>query len=76
MVLLWLWRRLAAIAPIRLLAWEPPYASSVALEKTKKKKKSERAREMRFQGGGRGSGMDWKFGVSRTKLLTFRMDRQ
>ena len=34
-----LWRRLAAIAPIRLLAWEPPYASSVALEKTKKKKK-------------------------------------
>ena len=36
--LLWLWRRLAAIAPIRPLAWEPPYAAGVALEKTKKKK--------------------------------------
>ena len=23
-VLLWLWRRLAAVAPIRLLAWELP----------------------------------------------------
>ena len=30
---LWLWRRLAAAAPIRPLAWEPPYATSVALKK-------------------------------------------
>ena len=30
-----LWRRLAAIALIRPLAWEPPYAVSVALEKKK-----------------------------------------
>ena len=37
--LLWLWCRSAAAAPIRLLAWEPPYASGVALEKTIKKKK-------------------------------------
>ena len=39
--LLWLWDRLAAVAPIRPLAWEPPYASGVALkrQKTKKKKK-------------------------------------
>ena len=36
-MLLWLWRRLVAIVPIRPLAWEPPYASGVALEKTKKK---------------------------------------
>ena len=36
---LWLWCRLAAIALIRPLAWEPPYAMGVALEKTKKKKK-------------------------------------
>ena len=28
-----------ATAAIRLLAWEPPYAVGVALEKTKKKKK-------------------------------------
>ena len=39
LVLLWLWRRLAATAPIRPLAWEPPYAAGTALKKTKKKKK-------------------------------------
>ena len=37
--LLWLWHRLAATAPIRPLAWEPPYAMEVAPEKAKKKKK-------------------------------------
>ena len=37
--LLWLWRRPAAMALITSLAWEPPYAMGVALEKTKKKKK-------------------------------------
>ena len=39
--LLWLWHRLAAVAPIRPLAWEPPYALDAALkgQKTKKKKK-------------------------------------
>ncbi len=35
-VLLWLWRRPVTTAPIRPLAWEPPYAAGVALEKTKK----------------------------------------
>ena len=35
--LLWLWCRPAAVALIRPLAWEPPYAMSAAL-KTKKKK--------------------------------------
>ena len=34
----WLWCRLAAIAPIRPLAWEPANATSAAL-KTKKRKK-------------------------------------
>ena len=33
--LLWLWRSPAATAPIRPLAWEPPYAAAAALEKTK-----------------------------------------
>ena len=33
--LLWLWRRLASIAPIRPLAWESPRATRVALEKDK-----------------------------------------
>ena len=37
--LLWLWHRPAATAPIRPLAWEPPYTAGMALEKTKKKKK-------------------------------------
>ena len=35
-VLLWLWCRLAAVAPIRPLAWEPPYAAGVALKAHKK----------------------------------------
>ena len=35
-VLLWLWRKPVAIALIRPLAWEPPYAVGTALEKTKK----------------------------------------
>ena len=39
LVLLWLWRRLAAVALIRPLAWEPPYAAGVALKSKKKKKK-------------------------------------
>ena len=34
--LLWLWCRPAAIAPTGLLAWEPPYAVSVALKRKKK----------------------------------------
>ena len=37
--LLWLWRRMAATAPIRPLAWEPPYATGVAPEKAKRQKK-------------------------------------
>ena len=46
-VLLWLWRRPVTTAPIRPLAWEPPYATGVAQElargqnkKTNKQKKT------------------------------------
>ena len=39
LALLQLWLRLAAIALIRPLAWEPPYAVGVALKKDKKKKR-------------------------------------
>ena len=35
--LLWLWCRPAAIAPIRPLAWEPPYATVAALKSNKTK---------------------------------------
>ena len=38
-MLQWLWYRLAATAPIRPLAWEPPYAMGAVIEKTGKKKK-------------------------------------
>jgi len=38
-VLLWLWCRLVATAPIRPLAWEPPYAMGSALKKGKKTKR-------------------------------------
>ena len=33
--LLWLWRRLAAVVLIQLLAWESPYTMGVALKKQK-----------------------------------------
>ena len=41
---LWLWCRPEAIALIRPLAWEPPYAMGAALKdkETKKKKKKKR----------------------------------
>ena len=39
MVLLWLWCRPAATAPIRPLAWEPPYAMGEALGRQKDKNK-------------------------------------
>jgi len=48
--LLWFWRRLAATAPIRPLAWETPYAAGVAQEmakKTKKKKKKKKKKRKR-----------------------------
>ena len=35
-MLLWLWYRLVAVAPIRLPAWELPYAEGLALKKKKK----------------------------------------
>ena len=36
LALLWLWRRLVATHLIRPLAWEPPYVTGTALEKTNK----------------------------------------
>ena len=47
LVLPWLWLWLAAIAPIRPLAWEPPYATSVAQkeQKTNKKKKKKKKKK-------------------------------
>ena len=39
--LLWLWYGLAAVAPIRPLAWEPPCAKGAALKRQKTKKKND-----------------------------------
>ena len=41
LALLWLWCRPAAVAPIRPLAWELPYATSTVLKIKGKKKKGE-----------------------------------
>ena len=40
--LLWLWRRLAAVARIGPLAWELPYATGAAPKRQKKKKKKKK----------------------------------
>ena len=45
LALQWLWCRLAATAPIRLLAWELPYDSGAALKRPKKKKKRKKEKE-------------------------------
>ena len=41
-VLLWLWCRRAATAPIGRLAWEPPYAVGAALGRQKDQKEKEK----------------------------------
>jgi len=43
--LLWLWNRPVAIAPIRPLDWESPYAMGAALEKAKRQKKKKKKRK-------------------------------
>ena len=40
--LLWLCCRPVAVAPIRPLAWEPPYAAEAAQEKAKRPKKKKK----------------------------------
>ena len=39
LALMWLWRRSAATAAVRPLAWEPPYGVGVALKKDTKTEK-------------------------------------
>jgi len=49
--LLWLWRRPVATAPIRPLAWEPPYATGAAQEMAKRPKKKDKKKERESQRG-------------------------
>ena len=46
--LLWLWCRPAAVAPIRPLAWEPPYVSGAA-PKSKKTQKTKNQKQTNKQ---------------------------
>jgi len=47
--LLWLWRRLAATAPIGPLAWGPPYAAGAAIEKAKRQKQKTKTKTKKMQ---------------------------
>ena len=41
-----MWGRLAAVAPIRPLAWKPPYAVDAALKRQNKKKKKKKKEQV------------------------------
>lgn len=47
--LLWLWRGPVTTAPIRPLAWEPPYAIGAALEKVKRQKTKNKKNKQKKQ---------------------------
>jgi len=47
--LLWFWRRPVATAPIRHLAWEPPYAVGAAQEIAKKKRQKKKKKEIEIE---------------------------
>ena len=48
-MLLWLWCRLAAVALIRPLAWEPPYAVGTALKSKQTNKHTKKHIELATQ---------------------------
>ena len=67
LVLLWLWHWPAATAPVRPLAWEPPYVMDAALKKKKKKKKKKERNGDLIEFNSLGV----KFSVSRPAFLIF-----
>ena len=48
-MLLWLWYRPAAVAPIRPLAWEPPYTAGVALKRPPPPEKKMKSKDDTFK---------------------------
>ena len=46
--LLWLWHRPVATAPIRPLAWEPPYAAEAAQRNSKKDQKKKKNKKIKI----------------------------
>ena len=64
-VLLWLWCKPAAVAPIRSLAWKAKYAMGVALKSEKEKEKNEACILESWMGRERESGVrGWQVGIS------------
>ena len=59
--LLWLWRRLAATAPIRPLAWERPYAMGVAQEIAKRQKKKKKKGKIKTKQNKTKTFTTWEF---------------
>ena len=55
-MLLWLWCRPAATAPIRPLAWEPPYAVVAALKRQKTKDRERKKERKKGRKEGRKEG--------------------
>ena len=47
-MLLWLWCRKAATAPIRPQAWESPYAMGAALKKAKRQKRKRKINILKY----------------------------
>ena len=47
LVLLWLWCRPAAAAPIQHLSWEPPNAEGIAQKKERKKQRKKETKKQR-----------------------------
>ena len=57
------------------LMWNLKYGTNIPIYRTETFINMEN-RLLVAKGEGGGSGVDWEFGVSRCKLLTFRMDKQ
>ena len=69
LALLWLWCRPAAVAPIRPLAWEPPYADSMAI-KSKKKPQTQKTPDKQLPNQ-EGPGEEGEWASAGTESWTF-----
>ena len=68
-MLLWLCYRPAAVAPIRLLAWEAPHATDVAQKKKKKKKKKRRKKKKKEKGDNQSKFKRFKIQIAKYKKI-------
>lgn len=72
LVLMWLWCKPAATAPIWSLAWEPPYTAGAALKrpkqktKNKKKKNKKNKRQMRSKKTKEAGNVCFEFSIERS----------